>query len=174
MVGCVRCAKSYVRTYLRYYPTITKDQNFKIETSSTMKYPALTTILALLHTTHPFQPIIPSRTSSSCHVNNNRPSSSTSLSNILRDYASYSSSPWDDPSQPSLSSDWRRSSGYSTSPPPLPLGGSVSPRGVRKEMETNPYYDAGWAQSVRRDDPNNFGRWGEGGSNYNGYNDPCE
>jgi hypothetical protein len=42
-------------------------------------------------------------------------------------------------------------------------------------METNPYYDAGWAQSVRRDDPNNnYKKWGEGGSNYNGYNDPGE
>lgn len=50
----------------------------------------------------------------------------------------------------------------------------MSPYGVRKEMETNPYYDAGWAQSVRRDDPNSRTRWGEGGSNYNGYNDPCE
>ena len=42
-------------------------------------------------------------------------------------------------------------------------------------METNPYYDAGWAQSVRRDDPNDVrSKWGEGGSGYNGYNDPCK
>ncbi|KAL7520478.1 hypothetical protein ACHAWX_005203 [Stephanocyclus meneghinianus] len=115
--------------------------------------------------------IAPSQAFQPAPRNTLRPRSA--LSNILRDYAAFSSSPWDDPSLPSQSSDWRKNAGYSSSPPPLPLGGSMSPYGVRKEMETNPYYDAGWAQSVRRDDPNNK-RWSDAGSNYNGYNDPYD
>ncbi|KAL3802509.1 hypothetical protein HJC23_012528 [Cyclotella cryptica] len=122
-------------------------------------------LLLLTSPAQPFQPALPHQVPPT--------QTKTALSNILRDYAAFSSSPWDDPSLPSQSTDWRKNAGYSSSPPPLPLGGSMSPYGVRKEMETNPYYDAGWAQSVRRDDPNNK-RWSEAGSNYNGYNDPYD
>ena len=101
-------------------------------------------LLLLLAPAHPFQPPAPLRPH-------------TALFNILRDYAAFSSSPWDD--DPSRSSDWRRNAGYSSSPPPLPLGGSTSPYGVRKEMETNPYYDAGWAQ--RRSEQQAVERGGE-------------
>lgn len=99
-------------------------------------------------------------------------SSTTCLSNMLRDFASY-----DDYGQGGgglgkygidyRSTDWRRNQGYNLNrPTPPELGGTPwqeyyghddgyyyqhdQPR--PRDLETNPYYDPGWAQSVRRDD----------------------
>lgn len=82
-------------------------------------------------------------------------SSTTSLSNMLRDYASY-----DDYGGGGggdyRSTDWRRNQGYNLNrPTPPELGGTPQYYGYgqqRRDLETNPYYDPGWAQSVRRDD----------------------
>eukprot|EP00574_Skeletonema_japonicum_P004561 CAMPEP_0201721124 /NCGR_PEP_ID=MMETSP0593-20130828/5878_1 /ASSEMBLY_ACC=CAM_ASM_000672 /TAXON_ID=267983 /ORGANISM="Skeletonema japonicum, Strain CCMP2506" /LENGTH=214 /DNA_ID=CAMNT_0048211869 /DNA_START=98 /DNA_END=739 /DNA_ORIENTATION=+ len=90
--------------------------------------------------------------------------STTSLNNMLRDYADYSSprGPYSDYSG-AQSTNWRKNQGYTSSSTPNLFGGS------HRDAETNPYYDPGWAQSTRRDNPAaNF----DSGSNYNGYDDP--
>ncbi|KAL9186665.1 hypothetical protein ACHAXT_005903 [Thalassiosira profunda] len=101
-------------------------------------------------------------------------SSSTSLNNMLRDYADnpHNTPSWDpqfrsDRSGAS-STNWRKNQGYNLSKPTPPeMGGSWS--NPVRDAETNPYYDPGWAQSIRRDNPSqNF----ESSSSYNGYNDP--
>eukprot|EP00984_Skeletonema_dohrnii_P026548 scaffold15896_cov74-Skeletonema_dohrnii-CCMP3373.AAC.2 len=89
--------------------------------------------------------------------------STTSLNNMLRDYADYSSprGPYSDSG--AQSTNWRKNQGYTSSSTPRLFGGSY------RDAETNPYYDPGWAQSTRRDNPAaNF----DSGSNYNGYDDP--
>ena len=90
-------------------------------------------------------------------------STTTSLNNMLRDYADYSSprGPYSDSG--SQSTNWRKNQGYTSTSTPRIFGGSY------RDAETNPYYDPGWAQSTRRDNPaSNF----DSGSNYNGYDDP--
>lgn len=92
---------------------------------------------------------------------------------MLREYADYSNDPsWDDPfsrsdRSGSSSTNWRKNQGYNLSrPTPPKLGGSYA---SMRDARTNPYYDPGWAQSVRRDNPSqNFAS----SSRYNGYNDP--
>ena len=72
-------------------------------------------------------------------------------------YYDYGGPPFSSPSRSSSSStssstDWRRSQGYNLDrPTPPELGGT--PHGIDRDMMTNPYYDPGWAQSVRRDSP---------------------
>mmetsp|Transcript_35003 Transcript_35003/g.64818 ORF Transcript_35003/g.64818 Transcript_35003/m.64818 type:complete len:283 (+) Transcript_35003:109-957(+) len=96
--------------------------------------------------------------------------STTSLSNMLRNIADINE-PYDDYSRSERSgansSNWRKNQGYNLSKPTPPeLGGSYS---RMRDSTTNPYYDPGWAQSVRRDNPSqNF----QSTSSYNGYNDP--
>jgi len=118
-------------------------------------------------------------TTSTCNVANNKhippQPSSTSLNNMLRNYAdyNYSGGYYDDnlsrrsERSGASSTNWRKNQGYNLSKPtPLELGGSYS---SLRDTETNPYYDPGWAQSVRRDNPSqNF----QSNSMYNGYNDP--
>ena len=107
-----------------------------------------------------------SSSSSSSGSSSSSSSSSTSLSNMLRDYASdggyYYGNGYYGQGYPSgnnsndssyRSSDWRRNQGYNLDrPTPPELGGT--PYDYRRlDAETNPYYDPGWAQSVRRDSP---------------------
>ena len=107
-----------------------------------------------------------SSSSSSSSGSSSSSSSSTSLSNMLRDYASdggyYCGNGYYGQGYPSgnnsndssyRSSDWRRNQGYNLDrPTPPELGGT--PHDYRRlDAETNPYYDPGWAQSVRRDSP---------------------
>jgi len=55
------------------------------------------------------------------------------------------------------SPNWRKNQGYNLSrPTPLELGGSYN---SIRDAETNPYYDPGWAQSVRRDNPSSRSRY---------------
>jgi len=44
--------------------------------------------------------------------------------------------------------DWKKNNGFKARSIERPLGGS------NRDAETNPYYDPGWAQSIRRDNPN--------------------
>ena len=119
-------------------------------------------------------------TTSTCNVANNnnnvlQKQTSTSLNNMLRNYAdyNYSGGYYDDnlsrrsERSGASSTNCRKNQGYNLSKPtPLELGGSYS---SLRDTETNPYYDPGWAQSVRRDNPSqNF----QSNSMYNGYNDP--
>jgi len=94
------------------------------------------------------------------------------LHNMLRDIADYSDAGTDPYSRNSersgaSSRNWRKNQGYNLGQPTPPqLGGSF----VRmRDAETNPYYDPGWAQSIRRDNPS---RNYQSTSSYNGYNDP--
>ena len=89
----------------------------------------------------------------------------SSLNNILRDYADYSPSrgPHSDFSG-AQSTNWRKNQGYTAASTPGLFGGS------HRDAETNPYYDPGWAQSTRRDNPAALNY--DSGSNYNGYDDP--
>ena len=79
----------------------------------------------------------------------------TSLSNMLRDFASYDGDSYYYPGGDYRSTDWRRNQGYNLNrPTPPELGGTPEYYGYdqqRRDLETNPYYDPGWAQSVRRD-----------------------
>ena len=75
------------------------------------------------------------------------------LHNLLRDYASFAfdNADYDDDTR---SMNWRKNQGYASSSLEG-LGGSI------RDAETNPYYDPGWAQSIRRDDPNDpYDDWG--------------
>jgi len=69
------------------------------------------------------------------------------------------------------SPNWRKNQGYNLSrPTPPELGGSYSPL---RDAETNPYYDPGWAQSVRRDNPSRYDDpMGYGRDTYPGMTDP--
>ena len=100
-------------------------------------------------------------------------STSTRLNNMLRNYADpyYNDDPYDrikSERSGASSTNWRKNQGYNLSKPTPPeLGGT--PYSTLRDAETNPYYDPGWAQSVRRDNPSqNY----SSNSNYNGYNDP--
>ena len=99
----------------------------------------------------------------------------TSLSNMLRDYADYgySNDPYSRSERSGASStNWRKNQGYNLSrPTPPELGGAVTGRGSMRDAEVNPYYDPGWAQSIRRDNPSSSMNY-ESTSNYNGYDDP--
>lgn len=97
----------------------------------------------------------------------------TQLNNMLRNYADpyYNDDPYDrvrSERSGASSTNWRKNQGYNLSKPTPPeLGGT--PYSSIRDAETNPYYDPGWAQSVRRDNPSqNY----ISNSNYNGYNDP--
>eukprot|EP00584_Thalassiosira_punctigera_P010455 CAMPEP_0172531452 /NCGR_PEP_ID=MMETSP1067-20121228/4860_1 /TAXON_ID=265564 ORGANISM="Thalassiosira punctigera, Strain Tpunct2005C2" /NCGR_SAMPLE_ID=MMETSP1067 /ASSEMBLY_ACC=CAM_ASM_000444 /LENGTH=398 /DNA_ID=CAMNT_0013315835 /DNA_START=28 /DNA_END=1221 /DNA_ORIENTATION=+ len=95
---------------------------------------------------------------------------STSLNNMLREIADFNE-PRDEYSRSSRSGasspNWRKNQGYNLSrPTPPEMGGSFN---TMRDAETNPYYDPGWAQSVRRDNPSQ--NW-QSASGYNGYNDP--
>ncbi len=64
------------------------------------------------------------------------------------------------------STNWRKNQGYNLSKPiPPELGGTVPYR----DAETNPYYDPGWAQSVRRDSSSPQSSSSSQGYYYNGY-----
>lgn len=99
------------------------------------------------------------------------PRRDSSLGNMLREYADFSDPSWDPANRSfrsgATSSNWRKNQGYNLSKPTPPeMGGSFSPL---RDAETNPYYDPGWAQSIRRDNPvENY----NSASSYNGYNDP--
>ena len=132
----------------------------------------VTAILGLLSLTNAL--LTPTPTTPTSQTCSRRPQ--TSLNNMLRSYADadYNNQPgsWDDPYSRSdrsgaSSTNWRKNQGYNLSKPTPPeLGGSFS---SMRDAETNPYYDPGWAQSVRRDNPSqNF----QSTSSYNGYNDP--
>ena len=99
----------------------------------------------------------------------------TPLSNMLRDYADYgySNDPYSRSERSGASStNWRKNQGYNLSrPTPPEIGGSVTGAGSMRDAETNPYYDPGWAQSIRRDNPSSARNY-ESGSSYNGYDDP--
>lgn len=99
----------------------------------------------------------------------------TSLSNMLRDYADYgySNDPYSRSERSGASStNWRKNQGYNLNrPTPPEIGGSVTGAGSMRDAEVNPYYDPGWAQSIRRDNPSSSRNY-ESGSNYNGYDDP--
>lgn len=127
----------------------------------------------------------PSSASATARARTTSTTRTTSLSNMLRDFASYD----DDYYYGSgggggdyRSTDWRRNQGYNLNrPTPPELGGTPQYYGGfgyqqqqrrRRDLETNPYYDPGWAQSVRRDDTtsssssNNY-YYNTGGSNSN-------
>jgi hypothetical protein len=67
------------------------------------------------------------------------------------------------------SNDWRRNQGYNLNrPTPPELGGT--PYDYRgRDVETNPYYDPGWAQSVRRDSPSRESSYDDRRGYYNSY-----
>lgn len=63
------------------------------------------------------------------------------------------------------STNWRKNQGYNlVQPIPPELGGTIPYR----DAETNPYYDPGWAQSVRRDSSSTSNGYGGYGSGYGG------
>ena len=100
-------------------------------------------------------------------------SKKTSLNNMLREFAdggNYNDPYYRRQQQTGASAtNWRKNQGYNLSKPTPPeLGGSYS---SIRDTETNPYYDPGWAQSVRRDNPASTQNYSSN-SMYNGYNDP--
>jgi len=101
---------------------------------------------------------------------------------MLRDYASFNNNNDDDDSffypggigsssssnvnnnYYDTNTNWRKNQGYNVVQPiPPELGGTIPHR----DAETNPYYDPGWAQSVRRDSSTTTYGGGYGG--YGGY-----